>query len=64
MKLSWWQKLSFGSGAFSKDVFSVVVTSYLMVFYTDVFGLTAAMAGMILLITRLIDAFSNPLLAR
>ena len=60
MKLSWWQKLSFGSGAFSKDVFSVVVTSYLMVFYTDVFGLTAAMAGMILLITRLIDAFSNP----
>lgn len=60
MKLSWWQKLSFGSGAFSKDIFSVVVTSYLMVFYTDVFGLTAAMAGMILLITRLIDAFSNP----
>ncbi|WP_159871805.1 MULTISPECIES: MFS transporter [unclassified Raoultella] len=60
MKLSGWQKLSFGSGAFSKDIFSVVVTSYLMIFYTDVFGLTASMAGIVLLVTRLIDAFSNP----
>ncbi len=60
MKLSRWQKLSFGSGAFSKDIFSVVVTSYLMIFYTDVFGLTASLAGIVLLVTRLIDAFSNP----
>ncbi|WP_312409857.1 glycoside-pentoside-hexuronide (GPH):cation symporter [Pseudescherichia sp.] len=60
MKLSRWQKMSFGSGAFSKDIFSVVVTSYLMIFYTDVFGLTASLAGIVLLVTRLIDAFSNP----
>lgn len=62
MKLSFREKLSFGVGAFSKDIFSVVTVSYLMVFYTDVFGLTASLAGLVLLITKLIDAVSNPIL--
>lgn len=62
VRLSFREKLSFGLGAFSKDIFSVVIVSYLMVFYTDVFGLTASMAGLVLLVTKLIDAVSNPLL--
>ncbi|MEH2919591.1 MFS transporter [Samsonia erythrinae] len=62
MKLTIREKGCFGVGAFSKDIFSVVITSYLMVFYTDVFGLSASLAGMVLMITRLIDALSNPVL--
>lgn len=62
MKLSIKTKVSFGLGAFGKDIFSVVVMSYVMIFYTDVFGLTASLAGLVLLITRLIDAISNPFL--
>ncbi|MGB9096949.1 MFS transporter [Erwinia sp.] len=62
MKLSVKTKACFGLGAFGKDIFSVVVMSYIMIFYTDVFGLTASLAGLVLLITRLIDAVSNPFL--
>lgn len=62
MKLSIREKACFGLGAFGKDIFSVVVMSYIMIFYTDVFGLSASLAGLVLLITRLVDALSNPVL--
>lgn len=62
MKLSTRAKACFGLGAFGKDIFSVVVMSYIMIFYTDVFGLSASLAGLVLLITRLVDALSNPVL--
>ncbi|MFP3121852.1 glycoside-pentoside-hexuronide (GPH):cation symporter [Ectobacillus funiculus] len=56
------QKLFFGTGSLGKDLFNGIITAYLMVFYTDVFGLTASLAGLVLLITKLVDGVSNPLI--
>lgn len=36
--------------------------SYILIFYTDVFGITAGAAGMIMLFTRLWDAVNDPLM--
>ena len=36
--------------------------SYLMFFYTDVFGLTAAAASLLFLVARFIDAVTDPLM--
>lgn len=61
-KLAFREKLFFGTGSFAKDLFMGMASAYLMVFYTDVFGITAGMAGLVIMITKLIDAFSNPLI--
>lgn len=38
--------------------------SYLLFFYTDVFGLPAAAAGTMFLVTRLWDSFVDPVVGR
>jgi len=50
------EKLAFGAGAFGKDFVYIFVSMYLLYFYTDVLGISAATAGSILLIVRFIDA--------
>ena len=59
-KLEFREKLFFGTGSFAKDLFMGLTGTYLMLFYTDVFGITAGLAGLVIMITKLIDAFSNP----
>lgn len=53
-------KYSFG-GIGSNISFSLL-TSYLMFFYTDVFGISALSVGALFLIARLIDAVTDPLM--
>ena len=60
--LNFRQKLFFGTGSLGKDLFNGIISAYLIIFYTDVFGLTASLAGLVLLITKLIDGVSNPLI--
>src|SRR5690625_951937 len=36
--------------------------AYLMIFYTDVFGLSAAAVGTMMLLTRIMDAFTDPVM--
>ena len=38
------------------------ILSFLFIFYTDVFGLSAASVGTMMLVTRIIDAFSDPIM--
>src|SRR3954464_5923280 len=56
------EKLAYGLGdAAANFVFQTQIT-FLMFFYTDVFGIAAAHAGTILLVSRLLDAFNDPLI--
>lgn len=38
----------------------IIIGSYLSYFYTDIFGISAAAAGTMFLITKIVDAFTDP----
>lgn len=54
MKLK--EKIGYGFGDMASSMFWKLFGSYLMIFYTDVFGLPAAMVGTMFLITRVWDS--------
>lgn len=56
------EKVSFGIGAVGKDLAYWIMAAYLMIFFTDVVGLSAAFVGVIFLIARLWDAFNDPIM--
>lgn len=56
-KLSFWEKGGYGCGDFASVLFWQTIMVYLLFFYTDVFGLTAAAAGTMTAISRVLDAF-------
>ena len=56
------EKLAYGIGDSAANfVFQTQIT-FTLFFYTDVFGITAGRAGMILLISRIFDAFNDPVI--
>lgn len=61
-KLSLKEKISYGYGDIASNFVWGMVTSYLLFFYTDVFGITAAAAGTLFLITRIFDALNDPIM--
>ncbi|MBA9027178.1 MFS transporter [Peribacillus huizhouensis] len=52
-------KLGYMFGDFGNDFFFILVSSFLMVYYTDVYGLSAAFVGILFLIARLWDAVAD-----
>lgn len=56
------EKIGYGLGDMSSSMFWKLFGSYLMIFYTDVFGLPAAVVGTMFLITRVWDSVSDPLM--
>lgn len=56
------EKIGFGFGDMASSMFWKLFGSYLMIFYTDVFGLPAAIVGTMFLITRIWDSVSDPLM--
>ncbi|AFH61111.1 glycoside-pentoside-hexuronide (GPH):cation symporter [Paenibacillus caseinilyticus] len=54
------ERISYGLGDTASNLIFAVVTSYLMFFYTDVFGLNMAAVGTLFLVARIIDAFDGP----
>ncbi|MDR2722923.1 MAG: MFS transporter [Cellulomonadaceae bacterium] len=61
-KLSWLQRIGFGSGDLAQNLIYNTVSTYLLFFYTEVFGLTAAAAATMFLVVRLIDVIWDPLI--
>lgn len=59
-KLSFWTKMAFGSGDLGTAIAAGLRAFFLLIFFTDVARLDPAMAGMILLINRIWDAFNDP----
>ncbi len=55
----WGQRIGYGIGDLGCNLVFSTMASYLMVFYTDVFGITAAAAGTMMLVTKFIDAMTD-----
>ena len=62
MELSFKQKYSFGIGALGKDLCYAIVSSYLMIYFTDLVGLAPAFVGSLFLVARLWDAVNDPMM--
>lgn len=60
-KLSWIQRIGFGSGDLAQNLIYQTVAQYLLIFYTNVYGLPAATAAVMFLIVRLVDVIWDPL---
>lgn len=53
------KRIGYGIGDLGCNLVFSTMASYLMVFYTDVFGITAAAAGTMMLVTKFIDAMTD-----
>ncbi|MCR5082039.1 MAG: glycoside-pentoside-hexuronide (GPH):cation symporter [Parasporobacterium sp.] len=54
--------IGYGLGSMGKDLALGVIGSYLLAFYTDVFGISAVAAGAILVLTKIWDAVNDPIM--
>jgi GPH family glycoside/pentoside/hexuronide:cation symporter len=61
-KLSFKEKIGFSFGDAASNLFFQTFVLFLMFFYTDVFGLPAAAVGTMFLVTRIWDAFFDPVI--
>lgn len=61
-KLGLKEKLGYGVGDLGFNLYWTTIASFLAAFYTDVFGMSAAAAGTMLFTTKIIDAFTDPLM--
>lgn len=55
----WKKRIGYGVGDLGCNLVFSTMASYLMFFYTDVFGITAAAAGTLMLVTKVIDALTD-----
>ncbi|HXU83973.1 MAG TPA: glycoside-pentoside-hexuronide (GPH):cation symporter, partial [Polyangia bacterium] len=61
-KLSWSEKVGYALGDTASNFYWKTFEFFLLIFYTDVFGLTPAVAGTLFLFTRICDAISDPIM--
>ena len=60
-KLSWLQRIGFGSGDLAQNLIYQTICMYLLIFYTNVYGLNPASAAFMFLIVRVVDVLWDPL---
>lgn len=60
-KLSWLQRIGFGSGDLAQNLIYQTVCMYLLIFYTNVYGLNPEVAAIMFLIVRVVDVIWDPL---
>lgn len=60
--VSWKERIGYGLGDTASNLTFTMVTIYLVYFYTDVVGLSAASVALLLLITKIWDAVNDPLM--
>lgn len=56
------QKFGYGLGDTASNIVFQMVANFMLIFYTDVFGITAAAAGTLLLVVRLFDGITDPVM--
>ena len=62
MKLSGAAKTSYGLGAVGKDMVYMLSASYVLYYFQDILGVSAAAMGVILMVARVFDAFNDPIM--
>ena len=60
-KLSWLQRIGFGSGDLAQNLIYQTISMYLLFFYTNVYGLAPEVAAIMFLIVRIVDVIWDPL---
>jgi oligogalacturonide transporter len=59
-KLSWWTKIGYGLGDIYGGGSGVVVSFYYLLFLTDVVRIAPALAGTVILISKIYDSITDP----
>lgn len=59
-KLTWRERIGYGLGDAGFNFYWAIIGSYLIFFYTDIFGISAAAAATMVTITKIVDAFTDP----
>jgi len=54
------EKVAYGLGDLSSNLIWIMLVTYIMYFYTDVYGISAAAAGTMIMVVRIWDALINP----
>lgn len=62
MNISFKEKLSYAMGDVASNFYWRVFDVFLFIFYTDIVGLSPAAVGTMMLVTRLIDAVTDPVM--
>lgn len=60
-RLSWIQRIGFGSGDLAQNLIYQTISMYLLFYYTNVFGLDPAVAAVMFLIVRIVDVIWDPI---
>ena len=60
-KLSWLQRIGFGSGDLAQNLIYQTISMYLLFFYTNVFGLDPGVAAVMFLVVRIVDVIWDPI---
>ncbi|MEO0789770.1 MAG: glycoside-pentoside-hexuronide (GPH):cation symporter [Bacteroidota bacterium] len=61
-RLSWRERIGYGLGDAGFNFYWAIIGSYLVFFYTDIFGITAAAAAVMVTVTKVIDAVTDPVM--
>lgn len=61
-RLRWGERLGYGTGDLGFNLYWTTMASFLAAFYTDVFGISPEAAGTLLFVTRIVDAFTDPMM--
>jgi GPH family glycoside/pentoside/hexuronide:cation symporter len=59
-QVAWKERFSYSLSDFACNLSFQMVGTYLMIFYTDTFGISAAAVGTLFLVARIVDAFDGP----
>lgn len=54
------ERIGYGLGDMGFNFYWAIIGSYLVFFYTDIFGISAAAAATMVTVTKVIDAFTDP----
>jgi len=61
-RLTFKEKLGYGLGDTASNFFFQVFNIFLLYYYTDVFGLDPALVGVMFMVTKVVDAISDPVM--
>ena len=62
IKLPWREKISYGVADLGFNFYWANIATFLMIFYTDVFGISAAAAAGMMFSIKIINAFTDPMI--